>query len=289
AEVAAEVGGGVRDGGGVGGGAGTLTRFIGRDFERALLLGALREGRLVTLHGPGGVGKTRLAVEVAQATGSLFPSRRMFIDLIPVRDGCVAQAVATALGISEGPGESVADAIAARIGDGRVLLILDNCEHVIDAAAAFTERVLSACPGARILATSRERLGLRGERTVRLGPLPLGSDAETLFTDRAWVADPEIALDDATVAEICARLDGLPMTIELAAARIPTLGAGGILAGLDDCLRLLAGGRGADPRHHSLRALIGWSYHLLDYEQRRFFPPPAGFPRTAPCALPARV
>src|SRR5262249_56213462 len=161
AEVAAEVGGGVRDGGGVGGGAGTLTRFIGRDFERALLLGALREGRLVTLHGPGGVGKTRLAVEVAQAAGSLFPSRRMFIDLIPAREEYVAQAVAAALGVSERPGESLEDAIAARMGDGRFLLILDNCEHVVDAAAAFTERVLSACPGVRILATSRERLGIR--------------------------------------------------------------------------------------------------------------------------------
>src|SRR5215468_3401488 len=197
---------GVADRRALAGAPATLTRFIGRDFERALLLGALRDGRLVTLHGPGGAGKTRLAVEVAQAAGSLFPSRRMFIDLIPARDGYVAQAVAAALGVSEHPGESLEDAIAARMGDGRFLLILDNCEHVIDAAAAFTERLLSACPGVRILATSRERLGIRGERTVRLGPLPLGSDAETLFTDRAWVADPEFAADPATVAEICARL-----------------------------------------------------------------------------------
>src|SRR5215472_15710213 len=101
----------------------TLTRFIGRDLERALLLGALREGLLVTLHGPGGVGKTRLTVEVARAAGSLFPSRRMFIDLIPARDGYVAQAVAAALGVSERPGESLEDAIAARMGDGRFLLI----------------------------------------------------------------------------------------------------------------------------------------------------------------------
>src|SRR5262249_11516540 len=124
----------------------------------------------------------------------------------------------------------------------------------------------------RILATSRERLGIRGERTVRLGPLPLGSDAEILFVDRAAVADPEFAADPAAVAEICARLDSLPMAIELAAARIPALGVGGVLAGLDDSLRLVAGGRGADARHHSLRAVIGWSYDLLDYEERRFFP-----------------
>jgi predicted ATPase len=101
--------------------------------------------------------------------------------------------------------------------------------------------------------------------------LPLGSDAEILFTDRAWIADPEFAADPATVAEICARLDGLPLAIELGAARIPALGVGGVLAGLDDSLRLLAGGRGTDERHHSLRAVIGWSYDLLDNEERSFF------------------
>jgi predicted ATPase/DNA-binding CsgD family transcriptional regulator len=271
AEVAAQVAAGVPEPGRLAGAPATLTRFIGRDFERAQLLGALRDGRLVTLHGPGGVGKSRLAVDVAQAAGSLFPSRRTFIDLIPVRDGYMAQAVAAALGMSERPGEPLEDAIAAQMGDGRFLLILDNCEHVIDAAAAFTERLLSACPGIRILATSRERLGIRGERTVRLTSLPLDSDAEILFTDRAWVADPEFAADPATVAAICARLDGLPLAIELAAARIPALGVSGVLAGLDDCLRLLAGGRGVDERHHSLRAVIGWSYDLLDNEERSFF------------------
>jgi predicted ATPase/DNA-binding CsgD family transcriptional regulator len=271
AEVAAQVAAGVPEPGRLAGAPATLTRFIGRDLERALLLGALRDGRLVTLHGPGGVGKTRLAVEVAQAAGSSFPSRRTLIDLIPIREGYLARAVAAALGMSERPGESLEDAIAARAGDGRFLLILDNCEHVIDTAAAFTERLLSACPAIRILATSRERLGIRGERTVRLAPLPLGSDAEIMFTDRAWVADPEFAADPATVAEICARLDGLPLAIELAAARIPALGVGGVLAGLDDSLRLLAGGRGTDERHHSLRAVIGWSYDLLDNEERSFF------------------
>src|SRR5262249_9143441 len=180
-------------------------------------------------------------------------------------------------GVSERPRESLEEALAARLGHGRFLLILDNCEHVIDAAAGFAERLLSACPGVRILATSRERLGIRGERTVRLGPLPLGSDAEILFGARASVADPEFAADPAAVAEICARLDGLPLAIELAAARIPALGVGGVLAGLGDSLRLLAGGRGADQRHHSLRAVIGWSYDLLDDEERGLFRQLAAF------------
>jgi len=271
AEVAAQVAAGGPDPGRLAGAPAALTRFIGRDAERDLLASALREGRLVTLHGPGGVGKTRLAVEVAHAAGASFPSGRTFVDLIPVREGYVAQATAAALGVSERPGEALEEAIAARLGDGRFLLILDNCEHVIDAAAAFAERLLSVCPGVRILATSRERLGIRGERTVRLGPLPLGSDAEILFGDHAAVAAPGFAADPVTVTGICARLDGLPLAIELAAARTAALGAGGVLAGLDDSLRLLAGGRGTDQRHRSLRAVIGWSYDLLDDEERRFF------------------
>ena len=271
AEVAAQVAAGMPDPGRLAGAPAALTRFIGRQEERDLLAGALREGRLVTLHGPGGVGKTRLALEVARAAGPLFPSGRVFVDLIPVREGYVAQAAAVALGVSESPREALEEAIAARMGDGRFLVILDACEHVIDDAATFAERLLSACPGVRVLATSRERLGLRGERTLRLGPLPLGSDAELLFTDRAVVAGPEFAADPVAVAEICARLDGLPLAIELAAARTAAIGAGGVLAGLDDCLRLLAGGRGTDERHRSLRAVIGWSYDLLDDEERGFF------------------
>ena len=270
AELAVQVGTGAGPGRLVGVPA-TLTTFIGRDSERDTILTALGTGRLVTLQGPGGVGKTRLAAVIGEAAGPAFPSGGAFVDLVPVRDGYVAQAVAAALDVTERPLQSLEDAIAERLGDGRCLLILDNCEHVIDAAAAFAERLLSACPGTRILATSRERLGIPGERTVHLAPLPLGADAELLFRDRAAAAYPDFAIDPAAVAEICARLDGIPLAIELAAARSDALGASGLLAALDDTLRLLAGRRGAAERHRSLGAVIGWSYDLLDSEERRLF------------------
>jgi predicted ATPase/DNA-binding CsgD family transcriptional regulator len=252
---------GTPDPGGIVGIPATLTTFIGRAAERAAIRTALDDARLVTLQGPGGVGKTRLAAVVAES----FPAGGAFVDLVPVRDGYVAQAVAAALGVTQRPQQSLADAVAERLRDGRSLLVLDNCEHVIDAAAAFAEHLLAACPGARILATSRERLGVAGERTVLLGPLPLGA-SEALFTDRA--AAPEFAAD--AVAEICARLDGMPLAIELAAARSAALGPGGLLAVLDDTMRL-AGGRGVDQRHRSLRSVIGWSHDLLDAEERGLF------------------
>jgi predicted ATPase/DNA-binding CsgD family transcriptional regulator len=270
-EVAAQVQRGAVEPGRVVGVPMTLTTFIGRDTERETLLDALSKGRLVTLQGPGGVGKTRLAAVIAELAAASFPSGGAFVDLVPVRDGYVAQAVAAALDVTERSQQSLEDAIAERLGDGRSLLILDNCEHVIDAAAAFVERLLSLCPGTRIMATSRERLGIAGERIVLLAPLPLGTDAEALFADRAGAADPGFVSDPATVAEICARLDGMPLAIELAAARSMALGTSGVLAALDDTLRLLGGGRGVDERHRSLRAVIGWSYDLLDDEERRLF------------------
>ncbi|MEV0589903.1 ATP-binding protein [Nonomuraea cavernae] len=244
-----------------------LTSFVGREREREAVLEAFGASRLVTLLGPGGVGKTRLAAAVCSSS----PMGGAFVDLVPARDGFVTQAAATVLGVTERAGEPLEDAVVERLGRDRALLVLDNCEHVLDAAAGFAGRLLAACPGVRILVTSRERLGVPGERTVPLAPLPLSSDAEALFVDRATAVDPEFDADPALLTEICARLDGMPLAIELAAARSASLGASGLLTALDDTLRLLSGGRVADQRHRSLRAVIGWSYELLDEEEQALF------------------
>jgi predicted ATPase/DNA-binding CsgD family transcriptional regulator len=255
------------------------TTFVGRDKERTTVLAALGEARLVTLVGPGGVGKTRLAVEVARDAAASFPYGCAFADLVPVREGFVVQSVASVLGVSERPQQPLADAVLEHLAGRRALLVLDNCEHLLAEAAAFTERLLAACPGVRVLATSRERLAVTGEHVVAVPPLSLvtggpdgvaGSEAARLFTDRACAVDsgfvPAVAVD-----ELCARLEGMPLAIELAAARTASLGLDGLLAGLDDYLRLLAGGRGANPRHHSLRAVISWSHDLLDDTERALF------------------
>jgi predicted ATPase/DNA-binding CsgD family transcriptional regulator len=252
--------------GGVAGLPAARTSFVGRTAERAGVLAALAEHRLVTLTGPGGVGKTRLAVVVAEAAGPAFPFGGAFVDLVPARADSVPQAVAAALGVGEGPQRPLEAAIAGRLARGRSLLVLDNCEHVVDAAAGFVERLLAACPSVTVLVTSRERLAVPGERVVALRPLPLGSDAERLFADRAVAP-----VDPGAVADLCSRLDGLPLAIELAAARSGTLGAPGLLTGLGDYLRLLAGGRGQAVRQRSLRAVIGWSHDLLDGEERALF------------------
>jgi predicted ATPase len=240
------------------------TSFVGRAAEQAAVLATLAEHRLVTLSGPGGVGKTRLAVVVAGA--ATFPFGGAFVDLVPARDDSVPQAVAAALGVAEGPQQPLEAAIAGRLARGRSLLVLDNCEHVVDAVAGFVERLLAACPTVTVLATSRERLAVPGERVVAVTPLPLGSDAERLFVDRAVAP-----VDPGAVTDLCARLDGLPLAIELAAARSAALGAPGLLTGLGDYLRLLTGGRGREVRHRSLRAVIGWSHDLLDDEERALF------------------
>ncbi|WP_433557192.1 ATP-binding protein [Pseudonocardia xinjiangensis] len=247
------------------------TTFVGREQERAVILDALQDDRLVTLVGPGGVGKTRLAVVSAEAAAAGFPFGGAFVDLVPARDGFVGQAVAAALGVVPRAQESPADAVVERLRRGRSLLVLDNCEHLVAEAAAFAERVLSACPGTTVLATSRERLGVPGERIVPVAPLPLESDAVVLFRDRAGAVDPGFSADVDIVARLCTRLDGVPLAIELAAARSGSLGAADLLAGLDDALRLLAGGRGHDERHRSLRAVIDWSYLLLDDDEREVF------------------
>lgn len=246
------------------------TTFVGRAVERRTVASALASGSLVTLVGPGGVGKTRLAAVVA--AGATFGFGGAFVDLVPVRADSLVPAVAAALGVSERAHQPLETAIRDRLGRGPSLLVLDNCEHLLAAVAVFVDQLLAACPEAAVLATSRERLGIPGERTVALRPLPVGSaagsDAERLFVDRARAIDPDFGADPGVLTELCARLDGLPLAIELAAARSGALGAAGLLSGLGDQLRLLAGGRGSVVRHRSLRAVIGWSHDLLDEQER---------------------
>jgi predicted ATPase/transcriptional regulator with XRE-family HTH domain len=256
------------------------TSFIGRDREQAAVLTALGGSRVVTLVGPGGVGKTRLAARMAEAAAPRYPSGAVFVDLVPVRAGFVSQAVAALLGVSEGPGRSLDAALHEYLARGPSLLVLDNCEHLLEVAAPFVEKLLANCAGLTVLATSRERLAIPGERTVTVRPLslvaggasgPAGSEAAALFVDRARASDPDFAASDTVVADVCARLDGVPLAIELAAARSASLGVDGLLAGLDDHLRLLAGSRGAHERHRSLRAVIDWSHDMLDGDERAMF------------------
>ena len=256
------------------------TSFIGRDREQATVLAALADSRVVTLVGPGGVGKTRLAARTAEATAQAYSLGAVFVDLVPVRSDFVSQAVATLLDVSEGPGRSLDAALHEYLSRGASLLVLDNCEHLLEVVAPFVEKLLANCAGLTVLATSRERLAIPGERTVTVLPLSLvagatggaaGSAAAALFVDRAMASDPDFAASDAVVADVCTRLDGVPLAIELAAARSASLGVDGLLAGLDDHLRLLAGSRGAHERHRSLRAVIDWSHDMLDGDERAMF------------------
>jgi predicted ATPase/class 3 adenylate cyclase len=254
------------------------TTFVGRERETRDARKALSEGRLVTLLGPGGVGKTRLAAEVATAASVGYEHGGAFVELVPVRPEFVVQAVAAALGVTGRAGQTLDESVLEYLATRTALLVLDNCEHVLEAVAELVGRILAGCPRITVLTTSRERLGVPGERLITVPPLAtatteadaMPSEATLLFLDRAQAADPDFADDPATVAELCARLDGMPLAIELAAARAGSLGATELLAGLGDQLRLLAGGRSADERHRSLRSVLDWSYSLLGDEERGF-------------------
>lgn len=270
--------------------AGNLPRRPGRLVGREGALKAVEEALagypVVTLVGPGGIGKTRLAI--AAALRVPVPDGAWLVDLSQIGAAAdVARAVAAPLGVTESAGRSLAESLVAALRSRRALLVLDNCEHVVDAVAPLAQAIAEGCPDVQVLATSREGLGLSHghERLLTVPPLEL-ADAVQLFQERA----PSCAYERQAVARICARLDGVPLAIELAAARTATFGAEELLSTLDDQLTALAGGpRTAAARHRTLRATIEWSYALLTPRQRALLELlsvfPAPFDRAAATAV----
>jgi predicted ATPase/DNA-binding SARP family transcriptional activator len=255
-----------------------VTSFVGRDDDLAAVTGLLGHARLVTLHGPGGVGKTRLAVEVAERAADSYRDGISFCDLAAVTEpDAVVRALATAAGLSERAFKRLDDQLVEQLASRHLLLVLDNCEHVAQAAAILAERLLKETRNVTLLATSRERLEVDGEHVWQVRPLPvsgLGAPAVRLFMDRARAADPAAAPQDSdveAVAALCARLDGLPLAIELAAARLPGTTVSELVENLRDRFGLLNVGRRADIRHRSLRAVMDWSYEQLTPEQQDLF------------------
>ncbi len=251
-----------------------LTPLVGRDSERRDLATLMAEERFVTLVGPGGVGKTRLALEVGRAAAEDLSLGGCLVELAPVGDPAgVAPAIATALDLPD------PNRLAEVIGERDVLIVLDNCEHVITAAAEVAEDLLERCPGLRLLATSREGLRVGGEIIWPVPPLA-PDDAVHLFEARAKAAGATTALDEHDlIVDICARLDGLPLAIELAAARTRAFPITQIAARLNDRFRLLTGGsRTALPRQQTLHAVVDWSYELLFDDERRVFERISVFP-----------
>src|SRR5580693_2572025 len=270
-----------------------LTSFVGRAAVVDEIAGQLGQYRLVTLTGPGGAGKTRLAGEVAKRVAGRFADGVWLAELGAVREPAqVTAAVAAALGIRDLPSAGAPDAVAHALARRQLLLVLDNCEHVIGAAAELCGRLLLGADDVRVLATSREPLRIAGETRYRLAPLTLpdpanpadhdGSEAVALFADRARQADASFALDAETapvVARLVARLDGMPLAIELAAARLEALGLAQLLDRIDDRFLLLEeGDRLAAARQRSLAATVEWSYRLLDERERRVFRAVSVFP-----------
>ena len=260
-----------------------LTSFVGRATEMTDVRQLLADNRLVTLTGAGGAGKTRLAVHVAAQIADKFRDGVWEVELAPITDpDIVPVTVARALGLPDQPGRSTLDTLLRFIGDRHMLVVLDNCEHLLDASAALIDSLLGTCPGLTLLATSREPIGVPGEVTWRVPSLSLADEAIELFTDRARRARPDFSINDdedaASVAEICRRLDGMPLAIELAAARVRAMSASDIVASLHDRFRLLTGGaRTAVRRQQTLRASVDWSHALLTEPERVLFRQLAAF------------
>jgi predicted ATPase/DNA-binding CsgD family transcriptional regulator len=269
------------------------TSFIGRAGPVREVAALLGRYQLVTVTGPGGAGKTRLAAEVARQVAGRFEDGVWLVELAAVTDPQqVPAVVAASLGVREQPGVPAAGTLARVLARQQLLLVLDNCEHMIDAAAGLCGELLAACDELRVLATSREALRVAGEARYRLAPLAVpdlddlagaaGTEAVALFVDRAHAADTHFALDSQTepeVARLVTRLDGMPLAIELAAARVEALGVGQLVDRLEDRFALLAGGdRLAPPRQQSLAATVEWSYQLLEEDERRVFRAASVFP-----------
>ena len=252
-----------------------LTSFVGRRTEIADVARLVADGRLITLTGAGGVGKTRLAIQVAEQVAGTFPDGVWFVDLAPITDPDIVPTVtARALGLPDQPGNSTLEALTRFVGARRTLMVVDNCEHLIEVCAELVETLVGSCSGLTLLATSREPLAVAGEVTWQVPSLPVADEAIELFTERARLVRPEFTVDAdiATVGELCRRLDGIPLAIELAAARVRSLSLNEIRDSLHNRFRLLTGGaRTAVRRQQTLRASVDWSHALLTEPERILF------------------
>ena len=262
-----------------------LTSFVGREHELAEVRRLMGQTRLLTLTGPGGIGKTRLALKVAEEENGAYPDGVPLVELASLAEpALVVQAVASAVGVSEKQTQPLLQTLRDTLRARRLLLVLDNCEHLVGACVQLIEPLLRTCSGLRILATSREPLGLTGETAWRVPPLGLpdthassperGADSESvvLFVERAVARERTFAMSNqnrAAIFQICGHLDGIPLAIELAAARVNALTVEQIAARLDDSLSLLTGGgRTAADRQRTLRGTLDWSYDLLSGPER---------------------
>ncbi len=266
-----------------------LTSFVGREREVVELTRLLEDRRLVTLVGAPGVGKTRLALRVAEEVRARFPDGAWLVELAPLADpGLVSQAIAAALGVRESGGRPIVDVLQGALGPRRLLLVVDNCEHLVEACAELAADLLRAGPRVRILATSRELLAVAGEAAWRVPSLSLPDpdrpppperlvdcEAVRLFVERVQLVTSSFAVTEANaaaVAEVCRRLDGIPLALEMAAARLRMLSAEQLARRLDDRFRLLGGGsRVTLPRQQTLRSTVDWSHDLLTEEERMLF------------------
>ena len=253
-----------------------LTTFVGREAQISEVRKLMAGNRLVTLTGAGGAGKTRLAVEIAARIAPEFRDGVWYVDLAPITYPAVVRVtVARALGLPDQPGRSTMDTLLRFVADRQLLILLDNCEHLLDASAELVVALLAGAPALTVLATSREPIGVTGEATWRVPSLSVADAAIELFADRARLAQAGFTVSSdnaAAVAEICGRLDGMPLAIELAAARVRSLSLAEILEGLHDRFRLLTGGaRTAVRRQQTLRASVDWSHALLSEPERDLF------------------